>query len=116
MRPSRGTHLRRRPPPAGENTAVVDGATYEWELRHGWGAAPGDGYFGVSVSVWAQRLQTRELILDFPFDRFGRDAPTPAKLLEAVSAAIAEAIIAGWDPLSRGRAKRFVPGEGRLRR
>ncbi len=70
----RGTHLRReRVPEPAPNSVTVGGLTYQWELRHGWGAAPGAGYRGVSVSVWVRRLQTRELIVDFPFELFGRE-------------------------------------------
>ncbi len=108
----RGTHLRReRVPEPAPNSVTVGGLTYQWELRHGWGAAPGAGYRGVSVSVWVRRLQTRELIVDFPFELFGREPPPPAKLLAAVERAIPAALADGWEPESRGRARRFAaPG------
>ena len=113
MRRPRGTHLRReRAPQPAQNSVTIDGVTYQWELRHGWGAAPGAGYRGVSVSVWARRHQTRELIVDFPFELFGREPPAAAKLLAAVERAIPEAIAAGWAPDSRGRAMRFTPAGG----
>lgn len=109
----RGTHLRReRAPEPAKNKVAVAGETYEWELRHGWGAAPGRGYRGVSVSVWARRHQTRELIVDFPFELFGREPPPAARLLAAVERAIPQAIAAGWVADSRGRALRFAAVEG----
>jgi hypothetical protein len=61
------------------------------------------------VSVWLRREHTRELIVDFPFEVFGKETPPPAKLQAAVEVAIAEAIEAGWAPESRGRAFRFMP-------
>jgi hypothetical protein len=105
---SRGTHLRRLPPEPAREVVEVAGETFQWELRHGWGAAPGEGYRGPSVSVWRERHQTRELIVDFPFERFGRERPSVARLAEALVVVIPAAIEAGWDPDSRGRAMRFV--------
>lgn len=105
----RGPHLRReRIPEPAAHTATVDGTVYQWELRHGWGTHPGAGYFGPSVAVWSERLRTRELIVDFPFELFGREAPPPTALQAAVERAIPAAIAAGWDPESRGRALRYL--------
>lgn len=107
MKHSRGTHLRRLPPEPARNAVSVDGATYQWELRHGWGTTPDGDYRGPSVSVWAQRHQTRELILDFPFRRFGAATPPEEKLVEALQEAVLYAIASGWDPDSRGRRIRL---------
>jgi hypothetical protein len=109
---SRGTHLRRRPPAPAENSVEVGGAKFEWELRHAWGATPDGDYRGISVSVWAQRHQTRELILDFPFRLFGIQPPEPEKLEEAIQQAIPLAIDFGWKPETRGRRVRFEVPEG----
>jgi hypothetical protein len=112
LKTSRGTHLRReRIPEPGQHEVKVEGETYQWELRHGWGAAPGAGYRGVSVSVWVRRHQTRELILDFPFSTFGQEPPQATKLLAAVERSIPRAIEAGWVPDSRGRAMRYLAEE-----
>ena len=108
MSRSRGPHLRReRVPEPAQHTATVGGVVYQWDLRHGWGAAPGAGYRGVSVSVWLRRQRTRELIVDFPFNLFGNQPPPPVALQGAVEREIPQAIAAGWDPESRGRAVRF---------
>ncbi len=103
MKRSRGTHLRRLPPEPARNSVSVDGVTYQWELRHGWGTWADGSPRGISVSVWAERHRTRELILDFPFRRFGQTAPSEDKLAEALQETIPLAIAAGWAPDSRGR-------------
>ncbi len=107
MKHSRGTHLRRRPPAPARNTVSVARVTYQWELRHGSGTWPDGSPRGISVSVWALRHQTRELILDFPFRRFGQTTPPEDKLVEALQEAVLYAIASGWNPDSRGRRVRL---------
>lgn len=94
---------------------TLGGVEYKWLYRHGWGNLRGGaGYYGVSVSVWLEPDRTRELVIDFPFSRFGmRTPPRKALLLEAVLPAIEAALAGGWDPESRGRAYRYeVPETG----
>jgi hypothetical protein len=107
MKRSRGTHLRRLPPDPARNSVTIDDATYQWELRHGWGTTADGDLRGPSVSVWAQRHQTRELILDFPFRRFGQVTPPEETMVEALQEAIPYAISCGWNPDSRGRRFRL---------
>lgn len=107
MSRSRGTHLRRLPPEPARNSVAVGEAVYQWELRHGWGAWPDGTPRGPSFSVWAGRHQTRELILDFPFHRFGQQTPTEEEIAEALQQAIPFAIASGWRPDSRGRRFRI---------
>lgn len=112
MKRSRGTHLRRLPPAPARNAVSVAGAIYQWELRHGWGTTPDGGLRGPSVSVWAERHQTRELILDFPFRRFGPATPPEEELVDALRKAVPYAIASGWEPDSRGRRLRLdVPDD-----
>jgi hypothetical protein len=86
---------------------AVDHTEYLWEYRHGWLVDWGKGLKGISVSVALNPGKTRELILDFSFGTFGLDRNPPlAKVLSAIERGIREAIHAGWEPESRGRAFR----------
>lgn len=111
---SRGTHMRRLPPDPARNSVTVGETTYQWELRHGAGTWPDGSPRGLSVSVWAERFQTRELILDFPFRRFAAANPPPEELLEALQEAIPVALEAGWVADSRGRRFRLDLAAGEL--
>lgn len=104
---SRGTHLRRLPPDPARNSVEVGEASFQWELRHGPGTWPDGTPRGLSISVWAERHQTRELILDFPARRFAAASPPLEELEEALQEAIPVAIEAGWVPDSRGRRFRL---------
>jgi hypothetical protein len=90
---------------------TVDGVDYVWAHRHGW-LVWGKGIKAVSVSVSLKPERTRELILDFTL-KVGPEESTPseAKLERALPAAIREALEAGWDPESRGRAFRYEIAE-----
>jgi hypothetical protein len=112
---SRGTHLRRLPPDPARNSVVVGEETYQWELRHGWGTHADGENRGPSYSVWLQRHQTRELILDLPYALFGQKTPEPEKLEEALQKAIAYAIDCGWNADSRGRRFRLDIPEAEVR-
>lgn len=109
---SRGTHLRRLPPDAAKNALTVDGTTYQWELRHGPGTWPDGTPRGLSISVWAEKDQTRELILDLPARHFAAASPPPEELEAALQEAIPVALDAGWVPDSRGRRFRLELEEG----
>lgn len=109
---SRGTHMRRLPPEPAANAVPVGEAIYQWELRHGVGTWPDGEPRGLSVSVWAGRHQTRELILDFPARHFAAPNPSEEDLCEALQEAIPVAIEAGWVPDSRGRRFRLELEEG----
>ncbi|MEO8277291.1 MAG: hypothetical protein ABI639_13845 [Thermoanaerobaculia bacterium] len=112
MKRPRGTHLRRLPPDPAENSLQIDGTTFQWEIRHGWGTTADGTVRGISISVWSEKHQTRELILDFPYRRFGAKQPLPEDVTEALASVIPWAIAAGWVPDSRGRRFRLdVPEE-----
>ncbi|MEO8197520.1 MAG: hypothetical protein ABI689_12465 [Thermoanaerobaculia bacterium] len=104
---SRGTHMRRLPPEPAANAVPVGEAIYQWELRHGGGTWPDGTPRGISISIWFERHQTRELILDFPARRFAAMTPPREEIEEALQEAIPVAIDAGWVPDSRGRRFRL---------
>jgi len=112
MSRSRGTHLRRLPPDPARTSVAVGEAVYQWGLRHGPGTWPDGTPRGLSISVWAERHQTRELILDFPARRFAGLNPPQEELEEALQEAIPVSIDAGWVPDSRGRRFRLELEEG----
>jgi hypothetical protein len=114
MSKSRGTHLRRLPPEPARHSVTVGEASYQWELRHGGGTWPDGSPRGISLSIWAERHQTRELILDFPARRFAALTPPQEEIEEALQEAIPVAIDAGWVPDSRGRRFRLDLVEAEL--
>ena len=89
-------------------TLDLDGAVYSWKIRHGWRVEPGRGIRGVSIAVVREPGRTREAVVDFPFSLFGVDgAPAVSKVLPYLRDAVRQAIEAGWQAESRGRAFRF---------
>jgi hypothetical protein len=96
---------------AAHASVTVDAVEYAWSYRHGW-VVWGKGIKAVSVSVALHPKRTRELILDFTV-KVGEaeSAPSDARVLAALPAAIRSAQAAGWDPESRGRALRHEIAE-----
>jgi hypothetical protein len=93
------------------NTVSVDGVEYAWSYRHGW-LVWGKGVQAISVSVALKPERTRELILDFTVKVGAQDAtPAKARLERSLADAIRSALLAGWDPESRGRAFRLEIAE-----
>ena len=93
----------------------VDGVQYEWELRSEpqWGGS--DGWRGMTVALLQKHAQ-REALLEFP---------PPKRLLKGmqrgrlqisdaiVARGIRAALLAGWEPASRGKPMVFtVDAEG----
>ena len=91
-----------------KNTTVsVDGTAYVWASRHGWHVW-GKGIKALSISVSLHPGRTRELILDFTMKVGPEDGPpSDTRVVQALEPAIRDAIRAGWDPESRGRAFRY---------
>ena len=88
-------------------TIAVDGVAYTWTHRHGW-LVWGKGIKALSISVSLHPGRTRELILDFTMKVGPEDGPpSDLRVVQALEPAIREAIRAGWDPESRGRAFRY---------
>lgn len=89
----------------------VGGEPYVWWLqrRPQWSSDPAERR-GMAVAVRHKEGQ-REAVLEFPpgpQPRFGLRHLQPSQIApELVAAAIASAISAGWEPLSRGRAVAF---------
>lgn len=96
---------------ARHTTVAVDGISYAWSYRHGW-VVWGKGIKAISLSVSLHPKRTRELILDLTVRvGEGAGAPSEARVIDALPAAIRSALDAGWDPESRGRAFRHEIAE-----
>jgi hypothetical protein len=85
----------------------VAGETYVWKLqrRPHWSGPP-DEWRGMAISVHHKEGQ-REAVLEFPpgpRPRLGAPQLQPSQIPAAlVAKAIASAVAAGWEPLSRGK-------------
>lgn len=98
-----------------EGAAEIEGVSLRWELlsEPQWSNS-GDGYKGLCISVRVVHEARRELIIEYPYPKGndGRPLPVPqrpAVTLKAVEASIGQALNAGWDPTSRGKAFVFYP-------
>jgi len=98
-----------------EGTATMDGIAMTWELTSEpqWSNS-GDGYKGMCISVHVANEARRELIIEYPYptNGDGRPLPVPQRPTitpKIVEASIGEALAAGWDPSSRGKAFVFYP-------
>ena len=99
-----------------EGEASLAGMSLVWELlsEPQWSNS-GDGYIGLCISVRVSDEARRELIIEYPYptDKQGRKLPVPqrpAVSQKLVETSIREAIEAGWDPGSRGKAFVFQAG------
>ena len=91
-------------------TVDIDGSTYDWELQSEPQLSSDDGWRGMTVSVRQQGMP-REVLLEFP---------TPKRLLKGLpkgrphindtiaSRGVRAALLAGWDPASRGKTMVFM--------
>ena len=90
----------------------VGGEPYVWRLqrRPHWSSDPAERR-GMGIAVRHKEGQ-REAVLEFPpgpQPRFGAPQLDPSRIApELVAKAIASAIEAGWEPLSRGRTLTIV--------
>jgi hypothetical protein len=101
-----------------EGQAVIDGVSMLWELvsEPQWSNS-GDGYKGLCISVRVADEVRRELVIEYPYPKGadGRPLPVPQRPTigpKFVEASIHQAINAGWDPSSRGKAFTFYPPSG----
>ncbi len=101
-----------------EGEAVIDGIKLLWELvsEPQWSNS-GDGYKGLCISVRVADEVRRELVIEYPYPTGadGRPLPVPQRPTvtpKLVEASISDALGAGWDPSSRGKAFVFYPPDG----
>lgn len=91
---------------------AVDGEPYVWRLQRQpqWSSDAAE-WRGMALAVRHQEGQ-REAVLEFPAGqpiRFGQPQLQPRQIApELVAKAIASAIVAGWEPLSRGKTVTIV--------
>jgi hypothetical protein len=90
----------------------VDGEPYVWRLqrRPRWSSDAAD-WRGMAIAV-RHKEGRREAVLEFPpapQPRYGAPQLQSSQIApELVARAIASAIVAGWEPLSRGKAVAIV--------
>jgi hypothetical protein len=90
----------------------VDGAPYVWRLqrRPGWSSDAAE-WRGMAIAVRHKEGQ-REAVVEFPpgpQPRFGAPHLQPSQIDPGlVAKAISSAIVAGWEPLSRGKTVAIV--------
>ena len=99
-------------------TASIDGIALVWELisEPQWSNS-GDGYKGLCISARVVGEARRELIIEYPYPTGanGRPLPVPQRpnvTPKLVETSIQQAIEAGWDPSSRGKAFVFYAESG----
>ncbi|MET0364445.1 MAG: hypothetical protein ABW169_07305 [Sphingobium sp.] len=88
----------------------VDGLTYEWQLQREPQWSDAEGWMGMTIALVQQDMQ-RGAVLEFP---------PPKRLLKGlprgrlqindaiVSRGVRAALLAGWEPASRGKPMVFV--------
>jgi len=101
-----------------EGQIAIDGVVPLWELvsEPQWSNS-GDGYKGMCISVRVADEARRELIIEYPYPKGadGRPLPVPQRptvTQKLIEASINQALDAGWDPASRGKAFVFEPPDG----
>ena len=100
-----------------EGKAVIDDISLVWALT----SEPqwcniSDGRKGMCISVHVADEARRELIIEYPYPTNANGHPLPVPQRPQVTPAlvegsIREAVDAGWDPASRGKAFIFYPPE-----
>ena len=90
-------------------TVVVDGETYEWEIRRQPQRTTGNEWQGIGIALRLKDAQ-REAIVMFPMAMRSNGIPNFERQrinVESVRNAVSSAIAAGWDPTSRGKVVVF---------
>ena len=87
----------------------VDGCRYDWDLRREPQWSESDGWKGMAVAVLQKDTQ-REALLEFPPPKRLLKGLPPSRLQISdalVSRSIRAALLAGWEPASRGKPMVF---------
>lgn len=90
-------------------TVVVDGLRHDWELRREPKWSESEGWRGMSVAL-RQHDGQREAVVEFPTPKRLLKGLPPSRLQISdalVSRAIRAALLAGWEPTSRGKPMVF---------
>lgn len=90
-------------------TVEVDRIQYDWELRREPQRSDFTGWKGMAVALLQKDTQ-REAILEFPPPKRLVKGLPPSRLQISdalVSRGIRAALLAGWDPMSRGKPMVF---------
>ena len=88
---------------------AVNGVRLSWRLLSEPQWTSEHGYKGLCISVRTEDGRHRELILEYPFPRkfTGNGLPQipqrPRFSVKTIEADVRQAIVAGWEPESRGR-------------
>lgn len=90
----------------------VDGAPYVWRLqRQPQWSSDAAGWRGMAIAV-RHKDGKREAVLEFPATpppRYGAPQVQASRIVpDIVAKAIASAMVAGWEPLSRGKTVTIV--------
>ncbi|NKI97970.1 hypothetical protein FHW92_000016 [Novosphingobium sp. SG707] len=91
-------------------TVDVDGLHYDWELRREPHWSEFEGWKGMAVALLQQDGQ-RGAVLEFPPPKRLLKGLPPSRLQISdtlVSRGIRAALLAGWEPMSRGKPMVFV--------
>ena len=91
-------------------TIEVDGLRYEWELQREPQWCTADGYRGMTVTLRQIGAQ-REALLEFPMPQRKNRNPNwrrPQVNDAIISNGVRAALLAGWEPHSRGKAVVFM--------
>lgn len=96
-------------------TVEVDGTKYDWQLQREPQWSDADGWKGMILSLLMQDTQ-REALLEFPAPkRLLKGLPRGRLQIDdaTVSRGVRAALLAGWEPMSRGKPMIFsVDAEG----
>ena len=96
-------------------TVEVNGTLYDWELQREPQWSDAEGWKGMTVSL-LERDCRREALLEFPAPkRLLKGLPRGRLQIDdpTVSRGVRAALLAGWEPMSRGKAMVFtVDAEG----
>jgi len=92
-----------------KGTVVVEGETYEWEVRRQPLRTTGNEWQGIGIVLRHADFK-REALVQFPMTMRANGMPNFERQrinVDAVKNAVVSAMAAGWDPASRGKQMVF---------